>query len=348
MSSLISVVVPTYRVEPYIEQCIESILNQTHSDIELLLLEHDSPDNSLEICRKWAEKDGRARILHVPDKGVSAARNFGIQNANGTYICFVDGDDWIEPEMCEESLKAIEQYDADLVMWSYIREYETRSAEKNIFDKDIIFNRDQVQSLLRRRIIGLLGEELRDPKVADSLSPVWGKLYRTEIAKRVEFVDLDRIGTNEDGLFNLDYMKQTKCAVFLNRHWYHYRKGAGNTITSRFQENRIEKWGCMLEEIRSRIDPENEAEKQALRNRICLSMIGQSLNVARCDTTAVEKRKMLSAILNQEAYKDAFRHFDLQYFQPHWKLFFSCCRRRQAVSVLGLAESMLRLKRIAG
>lgn len=348
MSSLISIVVPTYRVEPYIEQCIKSVLDQDHSNIELLLVEHDSPDNSLEICRQWAEKDERVRILHVPEKGVSAARNYGIQHATGKFICFVDGDDWIEPEMCGESLKVMEKHQADLVLWSYIREYETRSAGKKIFGRDMVFDQDEVKNKLRRRIIGLLGEELCNPELADSLSPVWGKLYRTELAKKVSFVDLDKIGTNEDGLFNLDYLAQTNCAVYVDKYWYHYRKGSGNTITSSFQENRIDKWQHMLREIESRIDPNDVDERQALRNRICLSMIGQSLNVARCDTTLAEKHRMLHAILEQDAYVDAFEHFDLRYFQPHWKFFFSCCRYRKVAAVLGLAEIMLRLKRIAG
>ena len=98
---MISIIVPVYRVEPYLRQCIESILGQTYRDIEVLLIDDGSPDHSREICDEYAEKDGRVRVFHTENRGLSAARNLGLQEAKGEYIGFVDSDDWIEPEMYE-------------------------------------------------------------------------------------------------------------------------------------------------------------------------------------------------------------------------------------------------------
>ncbi|ASK63714.1 hypothetical protein CFK37_16890 [Virgibacillus phasianinus] len=116
MSNKISIIVPIYKVESYINKCIDSILAQTYNDFELILVNDGSPDNCGEICEEYAKKDKRIRVIHKKNGGVSSARNKGIEIAKGDYIGFVDPDDTIEPTMYEELLKAADYYNADMVI----------------------------------------------------------------------------------------------------------------------------------------------------------------------------------------------------------------------------------------
>lgn len=348
MSDLVSIIVPVYNVEPYIEKCLVSILGQTYQNIEVIVVDNNTPDNSIRICEKYAEKDSRIKIINETEQGLSQARNAGMAHVNGEYICFVDSDDWIDPETIEESLKAIKAYQTDLVMWSYIREYDSRSAKKQLFKEDTVFSRDEIQNFLRRRIIGPYKEELRNPVMSDSFSTAWGKLYRTEIAKKYRFVDSGLIGTNEDGLYNLDYFSDINSAVYIDRYFNHYRKSEGNTMTTRYNVAKIKKWLAMIGEIEKRIDKNNEIERTAFDNRVCVSIIGQAINLCRHSQSKKEKITIMRDLLNMPVYRFAFSNLDFSYFPPHWSAFFWACKHRKIRTVLLMAEVMLRLRRYVG
>jgi glycosyltransferase involved in cell wall biosynthesis len=118
---LISIIVPVYQVKDYVEECINSLLNQTYSDIEILLIDDGSTDGSGEICDKYAEKDGRVQVFHQENKGLSAARNKGLDNAKGQYIAFVDSDDVVKASYIEVLYSLIITYSADIAACGYIK-----------------------------------------------------------------------------------------------------------------------------------------------------------------------------------------------------------------------------------
>lgn len=125
MSSLkISVIVPVYNTEKYLRRCIDSILAQTFTNFELLLIDDGSEDTSGKICDEYAKKDARVRVFHKENCGVSSARNLGLENACGSYITFVDADDWIDERMYEEMLAVISETKCDIVCCDYLYEYE--------------------------------------------------------------------------------------------------------------------------------------------------------------------------------------------------------------------------------
>ncbi len=126
---MISVIVPVYKVEPYLRQCLDSILNQTCRDLEVLLIDDGSPDRSGEICDEYGRKDDRVRVFHTENRGLSAARNLGLKEARGEYIGFVDSDDWIEPDMYEVLLRRVEETGADIGVCGFVYEYANKSIE---------------------------------------------------------------------------------------------------------------------------------------------------------------------------------------------------------------------------
>lgn len=112
---LISIIVPVYRAEKYLDRCVKSILNQTYINFELILVEDGSPDASGALCDRWAERDNRIRVIHKENGGASSARNRGLDIARGEYIAFVDSDDWIEPQMYEYLYVAMEKSKAQIL-----------------------------------------------------------------------------------------------------------------------------------------------------------------------------------------------------------------------------------------
>lgn len=123
MEELISVIVPVYNVEKYIDKCINSIINQTYKNLEIILVDDGSPDNCGNICDEYSKKDNRIIVIHKENGGVSSARNIGIKNAKGKWITFVDSDDWIENDYVEKLSKIGIQNKAEVVLCGYNRIY---------------------------------------------------------------------------------------------------------------------------------------------------------------------------------------------------------------------------------
>lgn len=126
----ISVVIPVYNVEPYLEQCLDSVINQTYTALEIILVDDGSTDNSGWICDEYAQKDNRIRVIHQTNAGVSVARNTGIAVASGEYISFVDSDDWLEPGMYESLCSVFKTHpDVDMLMCDYTQIFEQEKRE---------------------------------------------------------------------------------------------------------------------------------------------------------------------------------------------------------------------------
>ena len=121
MIDKVSIIVPVYNIENYIRVCVESILAQTYESFELILVDDGSKDNSGILCDEYAAIDSRVKVIHKENGGVSSARNTGLQQAKGKWIMYVDGDDWIEPDMIESLIEAAKATEADLVFGDYMK-----------------------------------------------------------------------------------------------------------------------------------------------------------------------------------------------------------------------------------
>lgn len=201
----VSIIVPVYNTEKYISECLNSLFQQSYSHIEIIAIDDGSTDNSLNLLKELAAKDSRLKVFSQPNQGVSAARNLALSKATGTYVMFVDADDWIDSSTIEECLQAIE--DADVCFFAYVREFTNRSLPKLLFPQTQHFTGKACKQL-QRRMIGPVGKELANPGMLDSLGTIWGKLYRREVLDGTSFIDLKIIGTAEDSLFNCNVFKK--------------------------------------------------------------------------------------------------------------------------------------------
>ena len=174
---LLSVVVPVYKVEKVLERCLDSLLVQSMTEIEILLIDDASPDRCGEICKEYAEKDKRITVLrHSVNKGLSAARNLGIQHASCNWLMFVDSDDYVHVDFCKAAYECAVKYQADLVMFNRIRVMDPEDAVRNIPDADPAFSEGY---LTRQEAIDLM--------LTDGGNAAWNKLYRRELFAGISY-----------------------------------------------------------------------------------------------------------------------------------------------------------------
>lgn len=343
----ISIIVPVYNVEKYLDQCIQSIVNQTYKNIEIILIDDGSTDSSGQICDNYAQKDERIRVVHKTNSGLSASRNLGLALSQGEYIMFLDSDDWIDTNTCQIAVDKIKVCHSDIVLWSYKREYGDKSIINYLFGTNEMTWDFRNIDLLYKRLIGPTNQELKNPQSVDSLVTAWGKLYKKEILKDILFVDTSIIGT-EDALFNIYVFNRIKKACYIPDCLSHYRKTASNSLTHNYKEKLVYQWKKMYEMIFAFLyeNKKSPIYFEALQNRISLGLIGLGLNLSEDSTMSIkEKNKELKKILGMQHYRDALKQLKMNYFPVYWKFFFYLLKKRRTIMVLFLLNIMNILRR---
>lgn len=208
MNETISVIIPAYNAEKYIEKTLESVLSQTYEDLELIIIDDGSDDNTFEECKKFSETDKRIKVYHKKNEGVGKARDFGISKATGEYITFVDSDDTIEPEMYQILLDNIKKYNADISHCGY------KSVDSSNHVLSYFFNSKELR--IQEREDGII-----DLIAARKIEPgLWNKLYRKHLLNNLSYDSTMRI--NEDYVLNLYLFSAAKKSVFTDIPLYNY------------------------------------------------------------------------------------------------------------------------------
>ncbi len=338
---LVSIVIPIYKTQAFLGQCIESVLSQTYHNLEIILVDDGSPDQCPQLCDCYAAQDNRIKVIHKENGGLSSAREAGIRNANGDYIVVVDSDDWLEPNTVAECVEIALRNDADCVMFGYVREYPKKSIPAYLFDSDFSYEVSTSEEKIHRRIVGLIGDELKNPQQIDNLSTVCMKLYRADVAKKGRIVSERIVGTSEDRIFNLYALDGCKIS-YINKCFYHYRKSNVQSITTQHKPNLAEKWDVMYGIMQEYIDGSGRADEYhtPFLNRVACGMIGLGLNEIGSTESIWKKLQHLRAILDKPLYVEAFAQLDTSYCGAKWKLFFLLCKRRWTFLLAVLLQIM--------
>lgn len=273
MNELISVIVPVYNVEEYIEQCVNSIRAQTYTNLEIILVDDGSKDSSGLICDKLAQEDARIHVIHKPNGGVSSARNAGLDYAHGEYIAFVDGDDYIDATMYEKLLYKMDE-DTDIV-FCYLQRFYPDGKVRYYNDSYEFFLEEpwDVSPILCRG--GYLnGEEVHSIDCSACRS-----LYKNLLLKEYRVRFEEKVKTNEDELFLMEYLSVCNRAALIKECLYHYRKDRKESVST-FKSIEIE------------MDYEHEKNKWLLRKNI----------VSRSFRLPSKKKKLLLLFLGHEYY----------------------------------------------
>lgn len=211
---MISIIVPVYKVEPYLRQCVDSILNQTYRDIEVLLIDDGSPDRCGEICDEYAKKDQRIRVFHTENKGLSAARNLGLREAKGEYIGFVDSDDWIEPDMYEVLLKRMQETGADISVCGMWYEFVNRSIESNCNECMYGSDKESMYALICGDIKTQVMNKLWTLHSALQLQFPEGQVYEDISSVYKVILRVDKIATVHQSLYRYRQRKGSIARVY--------------------------------------------------------------------------------------------------------------------------------------
>lgn len=233
-NKLISIIVPIYNAEKYLDKCLQSIINQTLGNIEILLINDGSTDSSLEICKKYSERDSRIKIINKKNEGVSVARNLGIEKATGEYIAFIDSDDWIDTEFCERLYSSVKKEKAELGICNYIKENLDFKEFYDIkINKKILYEEDIQKTFLSKLIERDEGERVHN--LAGFRGPC-AKLYKKEILNNYDIKFDENLVIGEDFLFNLNFLQKTKRITLDKGYYYHYRTNF-NSATMKYKKD---------------------------------------------------------------------------------------------------------------
>lgn len=220
----LSVIVPIYQVEEFLPRCLDSILAQTFRDFELILVNDGTRDNCPRIMAEYAEKDSRIRQIHKENGGLSSARNAGMEIAKGTYISFIDSDDYIDPELFADAVAAAENTNADLVVWNYRKAYDDEVGEAYLKMKDEVLDMDA---------LGLEAYYYKYWFPYLHGFEACNKLFRRDVIEREKLLfQWNHEILSEDMLFNAMYLMHTHKIAVLSKPYYYYYMRRGSIMNS--------------------------------------------------------------------------------------------------------------------
>ncbi|MFA6939912.1 MAG: glycosyltransferase [Clostridiaceae bacterium] len=231
MEPLVSIVIPIYNVERYINKCIDTIINQTYSNLEIILIDDGSTDDSGRICEEYSLKDKRIKVIHKKNSGVSSARNDGIKAATGDYIYFIDSDDFVELDLIKTAVLSAVENNSDVVVWGYTKVYVDKN---DCFLKSIIYVPDRICCSVDK--ISSLSSKIND-ELLGILGYVWNKLYRLEIIKRNHILFEENTSLYEDILFNVLVLTNIKIINFIDESYIHYMQRSIITLSNIVHNN---------------------------------------------------------------------------------------------------------------
>ena len=209
----ITIIVPVYKVEKYLDRCVQSIVNQTYQNLEIILVDDGSPDKCPQMCDDWANQDARIKVIHKINGGVSSARNAGLDVATGEYIQFVDSDDYLELSACETLVEKMVTNEADIVVVGFIP-IGDNAKYIQISDFTTSDKMYAIQNLYNCRV----------------LNAVWNKIYKKNLLDGIRFKENMKYG--EDLLFNLQYMQNCQLIVYTSEPLYNYVNTPGSVVHS--------------------------------------------------------------------------------------------------------------------
>ncbi|HIW85509.1 MAG TPA: glycosyltransferase [Candidatus Eubacterium faecipullorum] len=216
----ISVIVPVYKTEKFLDRCVQSIVNQTYRNLEIILVDDGSPDNGPAMCDEWAKKDERIKVIHKINGGLSSARNAGLDSATGDYVMFADSDDYLELDMIEFLYDLIINYNADISRCSFYFDENGQCTEEIKDDSIKLPNYNEL-------IIDLLN-------CTYTSGVAWNKLFKADKIKDCKYRDDD--GCSEDIMFNFRFYRKNIKAVFCDLPKYHYVVRKNSIVKSEFNE----------------------------------------------------------------------------------------------------------------
>lgn len=308
--ALVSVVLPIYNVEMYLERCIESIVNQTYKNLEIILVDDGSPDHCPQICDEWGKKDSRVRVVHKVNAGLGMARNTGIEYATGKYICFFDSDDYVKTDTIEKTVGLAEKVNADIVTFGYSNVDNNGLVKSEYVPSTVkeIFHGKEVQEEL---LPDMLAERKESVNKRLHMS-AWASLYSMKLIKESgwKFVS-EREIIAEDVYSLLVLYKSVQCVAVLSEALYFYCDN-GASLTHTYRKDRYKKIEKFYIETTQKAKQLGYSEKVIDRVRMPYYSftIAALKMISRANCSYREKRHYINEIMDSKIFRTLIKEMD--------------------------------------
>ncbi len=329
LEPFLSIIVPIYNVpERYLRKCIESLINQTFKDIEILLIDDGSTDNSSLICDEYSASNENITTIHKENGGLSSARNKGVREASGKYIMFVDGDDWINPESCEVLHNCFNNNDVDLIMFCMSKDYEESTTPYLYFLKENYIYKDDEIKWLQSQVLNY----------NSNIATVTTKLIKRELLISNNVFHNEQLKQGAEGIvFNIDLFGTVRSAVFIKKYLYHYLYNESSISASYNEKNVYLVLDC-FKEIQNRISNLQNSQELMVsyRNRLVYAIVSAVIsgffNPSNPDRYRDKKRKC-NEYLNYSIVDDALKNADLSGMTKSRKIVVNLIKHRSYVMI---------------
>lgn len=341
--ALITVVVPVYKVEKYLDRCVESIVNQTYRNLEIILVDDGSPDRSGQMCDVWAEKDNRIQVIHKKNAGLGMARNSGMEASTGEYICFVDSDDYIDVTTVEKSYTTMIRENAQIVVFGLTRVNAQGDEVRKIIPEPerTCFREEAVQ---KEFLPDFIDPEHISVKNRNLCLSAWSGMYSMDLVRSTgwRFVS-EREMISEDSYSLIWLYSYVKSVAVLPEALYFYCENE-TSLTQTYREDRFEK----IKEFHGQCT--KMAMEMGYSRAICVRISGLFLaftiaamkQIAAADLPAGRQKSILSGIVDDTLMQSILHDKDCQYRSPLRRILFFAMRRKW----YGFVQLLLRLQQL--
>lgn len=318
MKPKVSIVVPMYGVEQYVDKCVESLLNQTLQEIEIILVDDGSPDRSGKIADSYAKKDHRVKVIHQKNAGLGPARNSGIKVAKGEYIGFVDSDDWVNTQMFAKLYEAATKNNSDIVVsghCDFTNGIVTRTKKHPLAGQTI---KSKIEIMEIRK--NLYGHKLNDDVVEAFPMSVWIAIYRAELFSEyhLEFQEI----LSEDIIFNLSAYKYAKSITFTGDTDYCYRKDEQYSITQTFSEKKLLRYKDFLTMLAKMAQKEDDEDCIVRAKRTAIDYCRLYVGIVRNSNSSFKKKKLyVKDFANTNEIKGCWEGYPIETLPLQQKIF---------------------------
>lgn len=314
----VSVVVPVYKVEPFLDRCVKSLKIQTLEDIEIILVDDASPDNCPALCDSWAELDKRVKVIHKQNEGLGLTRNAGISIATGEYVAFVDSDDFVEPDMYERLYNECKKYNLDCIYSEF--NVDDYPGFRVVLRPERLYTGTEEIEQLRLDIVG--AEPTYISGVKYHCSSCKG-LYKLDVIKKNGLLfKSERQYISEDMLFNLDFLYHSERVKIVPWQFYHYCLN-GASLSHSYRPDRWEKQLLMLEVLN---DKEKYVNKDELALRIKRTAVFYTMSAiaqewSRTDISFNDKRRAVKRIEENQVIRIVLKHYPVWRLPFKWRIY---------------------------
>ena len=341
----ISIVIPIYNVEKYLDKCVQSAINQTLQDIEIILVDDESPDGCPQMCDEYAKKDSRIKVVHKKNGGLGFARNSGLEVATGEYVTFLDSDDFVDLYTYEHLYNIAKTENLDAIYYRFKRFTNEDEVKAEELSNEITRYKGEDIKELMLDVIASEPSAKVDNKIPCSSCTA---MYRLNVIKNnnVRFHS-ERELICEDLIFNLDLLKHANVVASYNKCHYHYRINPVS-LTSNVRTDRFEKDFIQYNYIRKNIKNWGLDEKRS-EERCFRFFIGNSrTSISQYLSSGVnlnEKIKWAKSVLSEEMWHTIYKFYNWRTLPIYQKIFFKLCVKKRIGSLLLLCKIVSIIKK---